>query len=130
MSDTVVQSGCLFVGEGVTVKGSFSVPNIATVAGILEGDISAHQVNISETGFIKGSVRAEVVHVLGELHDSLVANKSLFIRSTGSVIGDVKYVEIEIEKNGVLQGQIEKINRVESEQAQPMEPFTPTPDEV
>ncbi len=51
---------------------------------------------------------AEVVDVRGEIHDNLSAKKSLFIRSTGKVIGTVQYAEIEIEKGGDLQGNLLK----------------------
>ncbi|NCX14563.1 MAG: hypothetical protein EBW77_04300 [Burkholderiaceae bacterium] len=40
------QSGCLFVGEGVILKGNFAVPDIASVSGVVEGDLSAKQVAV------------------------------------------------------------------------------------
>jgi cytoskeletal protein CcmA (bactofilin family) len=46
------QSGCLFVGEGVVLKGNFAVPDIASVSGVVEGDLSAKQVIVESTGLI------------------------------------------------------------------------------
>ena len=66
--------------------------------------------NISTTGIVKGLVKAEVVDIFGEMHDSLISNQALFIRSTGLMIGSVKYQEIEIEKGGRIEGQIDKVN--------------------
>ncbi|MEI7428606.1 MAG: polymer-forming cytoskeletal protein [Betaproteobacteria bacterium] len=109
MADNV-QKGCMFVGEGVTLKGSFSIPESITIAGTVEGDITAKEVNISTTGIVKGLVKAEVVDIFGEMHDSLISNQALFIRSTGLMIGSVKYQEIEIEKGGRIEGQIDKVN--------------------
>ncbi|MEI7532013.1 MAG: polymer-forming cytoskeletal protein [Betaproteobacteria bacterium] len=103
------QKGSMFVGEGVTLKGSFSIPETITIAGTVEGDITAKEVSIAVTGVVKGLVRADVVDICGEMHDSLISNKSLFIRSTGLMIGSVKYEELEIEKGGRIEGQIDKV---------------------
>ena len=46
------QSGCLFVGEGVILKGNFAVPDIASVSGVVEGDLSAKQVIVEASGLI------------------------------------------------------------------------------
>jgi cytoskeletal protein CcmA (bactofilin family) len=38
------------------------------------------------------------------LHNNIISEKSLIIRSTGKIAGKVQYVEIEIEKGGEVQG--------------------------
>jgi cytoskeletal protein CcmA (bactofilin family) len=96
------------VGEGVKLTGNFVVPDIASISGTIEGELTAREILIGSTGILKGKVTADVVDVRGEIHDNLTANKSLFIRSTGKVIGTVQYAEIEIEKGGDLQGNLLK----------------------
>ncbi|MEY3261814.1 MAG: hypothetical protein RLZZ620_865, partial [Pseudomonadota bacterium] len=61
------QSGCLFVGEGVILKGNFAVPDIASVSGVVEGDLSAKQVIVEASGLIRGKVVAESVDIRGEV---------------------------------------------------------------
>jgi cytoskeletal protein CcmA (bactofilin family) len=102
------QNGCLTVGEGVKLTGNFVVPDIASISGTIEGEITAREILVGSTGILKCKVSADVVDVRGEIHDNLTANKSLFIRSTGKVIGAVQYAEIEIEKGGDLQGNLLK----------------------
>jgi cytoskeletal protein CcmA (bactofilin family) len=102
------QNGCLTVGEGVKLTGNFVVPDIASISGTIEGELTAREILVGSTGVLKGKVTADVVDVRGEIHDNLTANKSLFIRSTGKVIGTVQYAEIEIEKGGDLQGNLLK----------------------
>lgn len=102
------QNGCLTVGEGVKLIGTFVVPDIASISGTIEGELTAREILVGSTGVLKGKVTAEVVDVRGEIHDNLSAKKSLFIRSTGKVIGTVQYAEIEIEKGGDLQGNLLK----------------------
>ena len=48
------QQGCLFVGEGVVLKGNFEVPDIASISGTVEGEITAKQVLIEATGVVRG----------------------------------------------------------------------------
>ena len=102
------QNGCLTVGEGVKLTGTFIVPDIASISGTIEGELTAREILVGSTGVVKGKVTADVVDVRGEIHENLSAKKSLFIRSTGKVIGSVQYAEIEIEKGGDLQGSLQK----------------------
>ena len=103
------QSGCLFVGEGVILKGNFAVPDIASVSGVVEGDLSAKQVIVEASGLIRGKVVAESVDIWGEVAEQLTASRSLIIRSSGKVGGSVHYAEIEIEKGGTLHGDLHLI---------------------
>lgn len=104
------QSGCLTVGEGVVLHGTFTVPDIAVISGSIEGEVTARELIVASTGMIRGKVVADIIDLRGEVHDTLTARKSLFIRSTGKAFGSVQYVEIEIEKGGDLQGSLKKID--------------------
>ena len=101
------QKGCLFIGEGVTVKGTFTVPDIVTVAGNVEGELSAREIIIESTGFVKGKIESETLDIKGRAEESILSKKFMIIRSTGSVTGAVKYSEIEIEKGGHLHGDVQ-----------------------
>ena len=103
------QSGCLIVGEGVTLSGSFSVPDIASISGQIDGELSARELMVGASGVLRGKITADVVDVRGEVHQDLISNKSLLIRSTGRVTGNVSYVELEIEKGGDIQGTMIKL---------------------
>ena len=101
------QKGCLLIGEGVTVKGTFTVPDIVTVAGTVEGELTAREIIIESTGFVKGKIESETLDVKGRAEENILAKKFILIRNTGSVSGVVKYSEIEIEKGGHLHGDIQ-----------------------
>ena len=104
------QHGCLFVGEGVILKGSFVVPDIASISGVIEGDVSTKQVIIEATGIVRGKVTGESVDIRGEVVEYLSATESLIVRSTGKVTGSVHYAEIEIEKGGHIFGDLHIIS--------------------
>lgn len=108
MADTK-ENGCLVVGEGVKLSGSFVVPNSALILGTVEGDLTAREIQVGATGIVKGTIVADLVDVRGEVHEKITSNKALFIRSTGRMTGEIQYAEIEIEKGGDMQGNLSKV---------------------
>jgi cytoskeletal protein CcmA (bactofilin family) len=104
------QQGCLFVGEGVVLKGNFEVPDIASISGVVEGEITAKQVIIEATGVVRGKLSGESIDIRGEVNEYISSTRSLIIRSTGKVSGSINYSEIEIEKGGHLHGELHNLN--------------------
>ena len=96
----------IVIGDGVMVKGTFTVPSKAIINGVIEGDLTADELLIGPTGKITGRIKAKVIDVRGELHNDIISEKSLIVRSSGKLAGKVHYSEIEIEKGGVIRGAI------------------------
>jgi cytoskeletal protein CcmA (bactofilin family) len=71
---------------------------------VIEGDLTAEEVLIGTTGRITGRVSAKLIDVRGQLHNTIVSEKSLIVRATGKIVGKVHYAEIEIEKGGEIEG--------------------------
>jgi cytoskeletal protein CcmA (bactofilin family) len=92
------------IGDGVVVKGTFSVPAKAVINGVIEGDVTAQEVLVGPTGRVTGRVSAQIIDVRGVLNNTTVSEQSLIIRATGKVSGKVQYKEIEIEKGGQIEG--------------------------
>ena len=88
------------IGDGVVVKGAFTVPAKAVINGVIEGDLTAEEVLIGPTG----RVSAKLIDVRGQLHNTIVSEKSLIVRATGKIVGKIHYSEIEIEKGGEIEG--------------------------
>ncbi len=110
MNDISSEAGCFTVGEGVCVKGSFSVPSRAVINGEVDGEITAKDLLIGNSGKINGKVTAEVVDVHGEINDTLTASKALILRSSGRAKGSIQYAELQIEKGAQLRGTVTMIN--------------------
>ena len=66
-----IKPGSLFVGEGVVIKGNFDVPDMAAIAGLVEGELTTKQVMVDSSGVINGKVNAETVEVRGEITQGL-----------------------------------------------------------
>lgn len=106
MAESSDNAGNIIIGDGVSVKGIFVVPARAVVNGTIEGEITARELVIGQTGKIIGHARADKADVHGEVHETLVVNQSLILRSTGRIVGMVHYNELEIEKGGLIEGQL------------------------
>ena len=108
MLEDSIKNGNLTVGEGVALNGTFVVPGTASIAGKVDGELTASEIIVSASGVIKGKVSADIIDLRGEMHENITSKKSLFVRSTGKLVGTVQYAELEIEKGGDLQGTLQK----------------------
>ena len=77
--------GSLFVGEGVVVKGTFEVPEMAVVAGLVEGELNTKEVLVDATGIVNGRINAEVVEIRGEVTQGLHVTNHLNIKSSAKI---------------------------------------------
>ncbi len=102
----VLQNGCVFLGEGVTFKGSLSVPEKIVVHGTVEGDVESRELIVGPKGTVKGNVRVDQADVHGKIMESAVIKMCLVVRKTGRVEGAVSYREIEIERGGIVTGEL------------------------
>jgi cytoskeletal protein CcmA (bactofilin family) len=108
IADAQLHDGCkLFIGEGVTIKGEISVPETLVVCGTLEGDVSAGNLIVCETGVIRGKIAvAENAEVFGKVFEKFDVKQLLILRSTGRVDGNVSYGTLQIEQGATIAGGI------------------------
>ena len=118
--DEAAAEGCAFLGDGVTFKGSISVPQKLVIHGTVEGDLESRELFVGPTGVIKGNVRVDEADVLGKIFKNIEAKTCLRLGKTGQIEGKAVYGEIEIEKGGVLSGEISSIDRTAESQASPV----------
>jgi cytoskeletal protein CcmA (bactofilin family) len=95
---TIVGPGCLFEGsltlpEGLTRIDGEVIGNIIGNGGLI----------IGEKGSVRGDIDVESVVVYGKVHGNIRA-RSLEIRASGRVEGDVKVQELVVEKGGIYNG--------------------------
>ena len=111
----------LYIGEGVTIKGEISVPDTLVVYGVLEGDVSAGNLVVGETGVIKGRiVVAQNAEISGKVFDRLNVKALMILRSTSRVDANVSYGMLQIEQGATLVGGISSSDyRPEQRQVKP-----------
>ncbi len=104
------QKGSIFIGEGVTVTGSFSIPGRAVVNGTLNGELSADELLVGEQGRLVGKILARNADIHGQTNDTLTVSNHLVIRASGRVNGKASYGELEIERGGLVAGTIAPVD--------------------
>ena len=98
--------GSLFVGQGVVVSGTFEVPEMAVVAGLVEGELNTKEVLVETTGVVNGRIKAEIVEVRGEVTQGLLVTNHLNIRSSAKITGLTQYADMSVEKGAKLSGEL------------------------
>ena len=106
-----IKPGSLFVGEGVVIKGNFDVPDMAAIAGLVEGELTTKQVMVDSSGVINGKVNAETVEVRGEITQGLLVTDHLTVYATGKITGTIEYSQISVEKGAHLTGDLKVISK-------------------
>jgi cytoskeletal protein CcmA (bactofilin family) len=109
MATNLDQSNNLVIGNGVTFKGTLNVPKKATVYGIIDGELTAEEIFIGQSGKITGKVTARSIEVEGELHQIVHCRDHLHIRATGKVSGKLEYSQIQIERGGEFRGEMQQV---------------------
>jgi len=109
MATNLDQSNNLVIGNGVTFKGTLNVPKKATVYGTIDGELTAEEIFIGQSGKITGKVTARSIEVEGELHQIIHCRDHLHIRATGKVSGKLEYSQIQIERGGEFRGEMQQV---------------------
>ena len=103
------QASCAYFGEGVVFKGSINAPEKVVVHGTVDGEIIARDLLVGPTGTIKGKVSVDQADIQGKIFEHIEAKVCLSLRKTGRIEGSATYGDIEIEKGGVLSGDVSTI---------------------
>lgn len=95
-----------FITDDTTVKGNITTAGSLTIAGAVEGNVSAAgEIVILEDAVIKGDVAGPDVRIQGKVEGRVHATGRLVITSSGTVSGDISVRALLIEEGGTLQGQ-------------------------
>lgn len=79
------------------------------VHGTVEGDVSARDLLVGPTGTIKCNVKVDQADIQGKVLENVEARVCLSLRKSGRIEGSATYGEIEIEKGGILSGELHTI---------------------
>ena len=99
-----IEPNTLYVGQGVCIKGDVMVPGILVVDGLIEGNVTGRAVWISESGSIKGKIRRHRGRDLRHGFGNDRSQQLMVVRSTGHVLGDIHYGDLQLAKGAVLSG--------------------------
>ena len=101
-----------------TRKPAPATPDIGNRTG-REALSDSRTIEITETGVFKGEIEINVAEISGQFEGSLAARNRLIIHSKGSVKGRSRYAEIEVERGGRIEGDVQVISEAEVTEISP-----------
>lgn len=105
------QYNSITIGKGVTFVGSISAGGKAFINGTVTGEISVDDLQVGESGIIKGKIKSRKMEVHGEIHDDVSCAEHVLVQPTGLINGKLIYGELEIQKGGRVTGSMDQSNK-------------------
>ena len=98
----------LIVGRDIILSGRITSCDKLVVEGRVEADLSeTRAIEISPDGFFKGNAEIDQAEIAGRFEGTITVRQRLFIRSTGKVVGTIRYGTVEIEAGGEIAGDVQ-----------------------
>lgn len=108
----------LIVGKQIVLSGEIKACEKLIVEGRVEAALTdCHSISILPDGLFKGAATIDVADISGRFEGDLVVRQRLMLRATGHIAGNVRYGEVEIERGGVIAGDMRPIADGESRPA-------------
>lgn len=103
-----VEGKTLVVGREISLAGQIDACDKLVVEGKVEAELErCRQLDVSPTGFFKGSAEIDEAEICGRFEGRLVVHKRLRVRATARIKGSVTYGQIEVEAGGEVIGDID-----------------------
>jgi len=96
-----------FLGMNSSLKGELNVRGTLRIDGTAEGQLDADYVILSETGEVKGEIKAKKILIGGKMDGNVRAQELVEIKSKGKVLGDIFTPKLAIIEGAELNGKVE-----------------------
>jgi cytoskeletal protein CcmA (bactofilin family) len=100
----------LIVGRDIKLHGEITSCDHLLVEGSVEATLSDGKIiDIAQSGTFTGSVECETASVRGKFEGELTCHDRLVVRSTGRIIGKIRYRQLEVERGGEISGDVQML---------------------
>ena len=107
-------SGRSHVGETMQLEGDLRSSGSVDVAGLINGNVFVSQLNVVETGSVRGSVEAATIEVNGHIEGKISAD-SVIVGKTAVIKGDIFFKNtLKTEEGADIDGYIKRTNNGKS----------------
>ena len=108
----------LIVGRDISLNGEIRTCDTLVVEGRVEAVLQdCKNIEIMAPGEFKGAAEVDVADISGQFNGDLTARQRLIVRAGGKVLGKIRYGQLEIERGGVLSGEVEVLPEAQIMQA-------------
>lgn len=98
----------LIVGRDISLSGEITACDVLVVEGSVQATLSnSAAIEIAESGTFKGEAEIDRADISGVYDGTITVRARLTVRSSGRVIGTIRYGEIEIEAGGIISGDVQ-----------------------
>ena len=107
-------SGRSHVGETMQLEGDLRTSGSIDIAGLVNGNIFVSEINIKESGSIRGTIEATTIEVNGHVEGKVIAD-TVIIGKTAVVKGDIFFKNtLKTEEGADIDGYIKRANNGKS----------------
>jgi cytoskeletal protein CcmA (bactofilin family) len=107
----------LIVGRDISLNGEIRTCDTLVVEGRVEAVLQdCKNIEIMGPGEFKGAAEVDVADISGRFDGDLSCRQRLIVRAGGKVLGKIRYGQLEIERGGVLSGEVEVLPEAQSVQ--------------
>lgn len=108
----------LIVGRDISLNGEIRTCDTLVVEGRVEAVLQdCKNIEIMAPGEFKGAAEVDVADISGRFDGDLSCRQRLIVRAGGKVLGKIRYGQLEIERGGVLSGEVEVLPEAQIVQA-------------
>ena len=108
----------LIVGRDISLNGEIRTCDTLVVEGRVEAVLQdCKNIEIMGPGEFKGAAEVDVADISGRFDGDLSCRQRLIVRAGGKVLGKIRYGQLEIERGGVLSGEVEVLPEAQIVQA-------------
>ena len=113
-SKTLNHSGRSYVGETLQLEGDLRSSGAIDVAGLINGSVFVSEVNIAESGSIRGALEANHAEINGHLEGKITAD-TVIVGKSAVIKGDIFFRNsLKTEEGADIDGYIKRINNGKS----------------
>ena len=120
-----------FVSESLQIEGDLHSTGAVDVAGLISGNVYVDEMNILDTGSVKGNLHARRLEIDGHVEGEITAD-SIFLGTNAVIKGDLVFnVSLKTEEGADLDGYIKKTavkDKVLEEELKEIEESSKTPE--
>ena len=107
-------SGRSHIGETMQLEGDLRTSGSIDIAGLVNGNIFVSEINIKESGSIRGTIEATTIEVNGHVEGKVIAD-TVIIGKTAVVKGDIFFKNtLRTEEGADIDGYIKRANNGKS----------------
>jgi cytoskeletal protein CcmA (bactofilin family) len=102
-------SGVLVIGADAVLTGEVKGARQVEVFGTIEGGVASDDVTVREGGQLTGWIKSDTSTVDGTLNGDVRVQNLITIRSTGAVLGNVKYGRLAMDEGAELAASVRNV---------------------